>query len=54
MALRYSVGQILSQKCDQCDDDLAHFQVQKPLGDLWFANCQKCGKKIELEQKLED
>jgi len=32
MGMQYIVGQTLIQRCDDCEDNFAHFQVQKSIG----------------------
>ncbi len=53
MGIRYMVGQTLIQRCDDCEDDFAYFQVQKSVGGNWYAYCEKCSNMIKLEQQLE-
>ena len=53
MDMRYTIGQTLIQRCDDCEDNFAYFQVQKSIGGNWFAYCEKCSKMIKLEQQLE-
>jgi len=50
MGIQYIVGQTLIQRCDDCEDNFAYFQVQKSIEGNWFAYCEKCSKMIKLEQ----